>query len=206
MTLNIEPDALSLDLNTGAAKGATIKPEFINLDRTEDYMFREYLKYCEEAIRKVYRLPPIFVGASNDYTHATAYASQEAAETQIFQPLRNEFDEKVTTELIQAEFGIHLWKLKTRGPRIGDKDTFYKAVGMWSRAGLSWNQLVVLGNEMLGTNFSTREGEIWDMPFDILKSQLQSGRFVIQDNKLVPTPENQTTKSPRHEGINGQSA
>jgi hypothetical protein len=39
---------------------------------------------------------------------------------------------------------------------------------------------------MLGTSFSTREGEIWDMPFEILKSQLNSGRFVIENDKLVP--------------------
>lgn len=186
ITLNIEPDAFSVDLNSGASKGGSVKPEFINLDRTEDYMFKEYLKHCEEVIRKVYRLPALLVGSSEDYTYATAYASQEAAESQIFEPLRNEFDEKVTTELIQGEFGIYLWKLKTGRAKIGDQETFYKAVGMWSKAGLSWNQMVQLGNEMLGTNFSTRQGEIWDMPFEVLKSQMSTGQYRIENNTLVP--------------------
>ena len=57
---------------------------------------------------------------------------------------------------------------------------------MWSKAGLSWNQMVQLGNEMLGTNFSTRQGEVWDMPFEVLKSQLSTGNYRIEDNKLVP--------------------
>lgn len=186
VTLNIEPDSLSFDLNTGGSKSGTVKPEFINLDRTEDYMFREYLKHCEEAVRKVYRLPPILTGAATEYTHATAYASQEAAESQIFEPLRNEFDEKVTTELIQAQFGIYHWRLKTRRTKIGDQETFYKAVGMWSQAGLSWNQMVQLGNEMLGTTFSTREGEVWDMPFEALKALLNRGKYTIVGGSLVP--------------------
>lgn len=189
ITLNIEPDSLSFDLNTGGSKGGTTKPEFINLDRNEDYMFKEYLTHCEEAVRKVYRLPPILTGAATEYTHATAYASQEAAESQVFEPLRNEFDEKVTTELIQTEFGIYRWKLKTRRTKIGDQETFYKAVGMWSRAGLSWNQMVQLGNEMLGTRFSPREGELWDMPFEALLAMLNSGGCTIRDGVLVPMDE-----------------
>lgn len=185
VTINIEPDVFSMDLGTGSSKGASAKPEFINLDRNEDYMFKEYLNHCEEAIRKIYRLSPVFVGGTSEYTHATAYAAQEAAETQVFGPMRDEFDEKFTVELIQGEFGMFNWRIKTKRARIGDEETFYRAVGMWSRAGLSWNQMVQLGNEMLGTHFVQRPGPIWDMPWDSVKSLIATGNYTIEGNDLV---------------------
>ncbi|MDQ7784861.1 MAG: phage portal protein [Desulfomonilaceae bacterium] len=175
VVLNVEPDTFAFDLTTGASKGGS-KPEFINLDRNEDYMFANFLTHVEQTIRKVYRLPPIFTGASTDYTHATAYASLEVAETQVFEPIRGEFDEKVTTELIQDEFGIYLWRLKTRSARISDKETFYKAAAMWAKAGgLSTNHMIQLGNEMLGTNVSEYEGDLYNVPVAWVTAMIANG-------------------------------
>ncbi|MFH1114789.1 MAG: hypothetical protein V1792_12815 [Pseudomonadota bacterium] len=186
VVLNVEPDTFGFDLNTGASKGGS-KPEFINLDRNEDYMFANFLTHVEQTIRKVYRLPPIFTGASTDYTHATAYASLEVAETQVFEPIRSAFDEKVTTELIQNEFGIHQWRLKTHSARISDKETFYKAAAMWAKAGgLSTNHLIQIGNEMLGTNVSEYEGDLYNEPVAWVTAMIENGTIAYDaDGKLV---------------------
>ncbi len=186
VVLNVEPDTFGFDLSTGASKGGS-KPEFINLDRNEDCMFANFLAHVEQTIRKVYRLPPIFTGASTDYTHATAYASLEVAETQVFEPIRSQFDEKITTELIQNEFGIYQWRLKTRSARISDKETFYKAAAMWAKAGgLSTNHLIQLGNEMLGTNVSEYEGDLYNEPVAWVTAMIQNGTIGYDANgKLV---------------------
>lgn len=179
--INVEPDAFGFDLNTGASKGGS-RPEFINLDRNEDYMFANFLSHVEETIRKVYRLPPIFTGASTDYTHATAYASVEVAETQVFEPIRTEFDEKVNTELVQNEFNVYDWRFKTREAKIGDKETLYKAVStLAGTGGLSTNHLIRLGNETLGANVSEYQGKLYNEPVAWVTAMIENGSVVYNE-------------------------
>lgn len=71
-------------------------------ERQADSMFENYDERCELRIRKAFRLPGIFVGKSQDYSFATAFASYTVAEAQVFLPEREEFDE-VVNGLIMPE-------------------------------------------------------------------------------------------------------
>ncbi|MBI4962522.1 MAG: hypothetical protein HY913_04535 [Desulfomonile tiedjei] len=210
--VQIEPELYNLDLNTGSSKAGT-NAEVIKMrdDRTEEYMFAGYLKHTEDAIRKVYRLPPIFIGSSSDYTYATSYASLEVAETQVFDPIRKEFDEKVNVEFLQNEFGVRLWRFKTRGAQIGDKETFYKSAGMWARTGgPSLNHLIQLGNEAFGTDWSPYEGALYNkIPLAVLMALVRDGRVTVDDAgdlQVVPPEQiQQTTQKDDHGEIANDS-
>jgi PBSX family phage portal protein len=51
-------------------QGARVLVEKFGTERQKDSMFEAYDEKCEERIRRAWRLPPIFVGKSNDYNLA----------------------------------------------------------------------------------------------------------------------------------------
>jgi hypothetical protein len=53
-------------------------------------------------VRRSFRLPPIFIGAADDYNFASAVASYTVAEAQVFRPERDEFDEIINVKLMSA--------------------------------------------------------------------------------------------------------
>ncbi len=70
-------------------------------ERIQDSMFENYDARCEERTRSSFRLPPIFVGKSQDYSFATAFASYTVTEAQVFQPERSEFDEVINNTVMR---------------------------------------------------------------------------------------------------------
>jgi len=75
--------------------------ERFGAERQNDSMFEKYDEKCEIRVRRAFRLPPIFVGAANDYSFASAAASYQVAEAQVFKPERDEFDEIINVTLMK---------------------------------------------------------------------------------------------------------
>jgi PBSX family phage portal protein len=76
--------------------------ERFGAERQNDSMFESYDEKSELRIRSSFRLPPLFVGKSADYSFATAFASYTVAEAQVFQPERTEFDEIINIKVMPA--------------------------------------------------------------------------------------------------------
>src|SRR5690606_7300353 len=72
-----------------------------------------------DQIRRAFRLPPIFVGRSDDYTRATAESSRELADEQIFAPERDEFDNFVNKHMM-PELGAVYHKFQSNSPNTTD--------------------------------------------------------------------------------------
>jgi PBSX family phage portal protein len=79
--------------------------ERFGAEKVKDSMFENYLIESEKRIRGAFRLPPLFVGRTDDFTYATAYASYVVAEAQVFLPERSEFDEIMNLKLLPAILG-----------------------------------------------------------------------------------------------------
>ena len=79
-----------------------ITVERFGAERMADSMFETYDERCEVRVRRSFRLPPIFVGQSQDYSFATAFVSYTVTEAQVFKPEREEFDEIMTIKLLPA--------------------------------------------------------------------------------------------------------
>lgn len=84
-----------------------------------DQMFLEYQKQNAEKVRRAWRLPPIFVGATTDYNKATAEESRKLAEEQVFKPERDEFDETINRTLMM-ELGARYHRFGSNGPNVTD--------------------------------------------------------------------------------------
>ncbi|MEJ6846735.1 phage portal protein [Sinorhizobium fredii] len=96
--LEVEPSGGSLD----STPNARVTVERFGAERQNDAMFENYDEKCEVRLRRSFRLPPIFVGQAADYSFATAAASYQMAEAQVFKPERDEFDEVISMKLLAA--------------------------------------------------------------------------------------------------------
>lgn len=88
-------------------------------EQISDAMFQDYSKNNRSSIRRAFRLPPIFVGVSEDYTRATAESSRRLADEQIFEPERAEFD-RMMNRIIFPAMGIVYHRYKSNTPNTTD--------------------------------------------------------------------------------------
>lgn len=81
---------------------STIKLELerFGAEQLKDSLFEGYDKRCEERVRKSFRLPPLFLGMSEDFSFATAFASYLVAEAQVFRPERAVFDDAMNMHVL----------------------------------------------------------------------------------------------------------
>ena len=82
-------------------------------------MFQEYSKNNRDTIRRAFRIPPIFVGSTQDYTRATAESSRRLADEQIFEPERTEFD-RLINRIIFPAMGIVYHRFQSNTPNTTD--------------------------------------------------------------------------------------
>jgi PBSX family phage portal protein len=85
----------------------------------KDALFQNYSANNQDKVRRAFRIPPIFVGRSDDYTRATAESSRVLADEQIFAPEREEFDGLIN-RIIFPQMGIVYHKFKSNTPNTTD--------------------------------------------------------------------------------------
>jgi PBSX family phage portal protein len=164
----------------GMEDRGTAKIELKNLTdyRKEDLMFDKYLDRTSNSVRRKWRLPPLYVGGAEEYTHATARAAQSVAEEQVFVPERKDFDEVVDMHLMQKELGITMWGYKTSGPRIVGAEEISRAVNVFTRSGaITVNHAIHLANRAFGLTMSEFE-QVWaDYPITLVVKLMELGRL-----------------------------
>lgn len=105
------------ETDAGGQPKLDIKP--LVKEQHKDALFQNYSANNQDKIRRVFRLPPIFVGRSDDYTRATAEASRKLADEQIFAPERGEFDDWVNRILFPA-MSVRYHKYRSNSPNTTD--------------------------------------------------------------------------------------
>ncbi len=70
----------------------------------KDALFLEYDQNVIEAVLGAFRLPPIYVARSSDYTRATAETAKDLTEEQVFQPMRESYDWRINS--LFREYGF----------------------------------------------------------------------------------------------------
>ncbi len=120
-------------------------------ERMSDSMFENYDERCEERVRSSFRLPPIFVGAAQDYSFATAFASYTVAEAQIFAPERAEFDEIINNTLMRELDESGDYRYRSLPMTVNDVQTQLKALEI-TKDKLTSEGFVEAINEATGMN------------------------------------------------------
>lgn len=88
----------NIDSNAGKLK---IDVQRFGSEKQNDSMFENYDEKSSERVRSSFRLPPLFIGKIRDFNLATAKTSYQVAESQVFKPEREEFDDFMTRFIVR---------------------------------------------------------------------------------------------------------
>jgi PBSX family phage portal protein len=125
----------------------------------KDALFQKYSSNNQDKVRRVWRLPPIFVGRSDDYTRATAEASRRLADEQLFAPERDDFDDMIN-RILFPHMGVVYHKFKSNTPNTTDNSELVSILSTSEKTG-GINPKIARGilSEILGQ-------ELPDFPVD----------------------------------------
>ena len=169
--------------------GSPVPPmsvRFQNLSdaQQKDSLFDNYDKTNREKVRSSFRLPPIFVGLTNEYTRATARESREVAEEQVFAPERADHD-FVINRLLFPAMGVKYWKYKSLPPKVNDFEIMSGVLDTFNKCGLTVrelrNEIAKLLNHTLDT---VDENAEWlDLPLQVYLAKMQKQGAEIEIEK-----------------------
>ena len=114
----------------------TVRFQHLSDAQQKDSLFDNYDRTNREKIRSSFRLPPIFVGLTSDYTRARAIESREVAEEQLFSPERVDHDFLINRLLFPA-MGVRFWRYKSLPPAVNDFEVMSSTLDTFSRCGLT---------------------------------------------------------------------
>ena len=184
--LVIEAEPFSSGLPNSPAPKVNIQFQPLSDAQQKDSLFDNYDKTNREKIRSSFRLPPIFVGLTTDYTRATARESREVAEEQVFAPEREDHD-FVINRLLFPAMGIKYWRYKSLAPKVKDISTMSGALEVFSRCGLTLREAREEITRLLEHPLSDIDtNSDWlDLPLQIYQSKLQHGEDTAQFESLT---------------------
>lgn len=200
--LVIEGEPTDEEGEDGGHISITIQP--LTKDQHTDAMFQDYSSNNQDKIRRAFRLPPIFVGRSDDYTRATAESSRRLADEQIFAPERMIWDE-LMNRVVFPEMGIIYHKYKSNTPNTTDNTQLVKILaGAEKTGGMTPRIARILLEDILGMqlpefkSFDEGDDEAMDpdMPFSLTMAKAVK-------NKAEPTETGQQVTALKAFGILG---
>jgi len=124
------------ELMEGEESGSNVKVEIKPLTEQQhkDALFQEYSAKNQDRIRRVWRLPPIFVGKADDYTRTTAEASRVLADEQVFAPERLNWDDFMN-RILFPEMGMIYHCYKSNSPNTTDNQQLVRILGGAEKTG-----------------------------------------------------------------------
>ncbi len=116
------------DSNTLSQSG-TVKLEFKPLTdaQQKDALFQQYDERSMDKIGMAFRLPRLLRGDVRDFNRATADASLDFAEQQVFAPERDDFDFMMNRR-VMAAMGVRFWNFKSNSPSVKDPEALSTAI------------------------------------------------------------------------------
>lgn len=166
-----------------ASKDGTIPVPKVELkplagERIKEGQFLEYDKAQTEKVRSSFRLPPIFTGHAQDYSHASAKTSYEVAEGQVFGPERAILDDIINRHIL-APYGVKFWELKSNPPRISDPEEVIKALTAFNEVGaMTPNVAIGLANEQFGLDIAPIEEDWGNYPWALVQDLALAGKLI----------------------------
>jgi PBSX family phage portal protein len=128
----------------------------------DDALFRQYGKDVDDEIRSAFRLPPIYVGRSEEYTRATALESARVAEQQVFEPERRRFDYQFNRTLMAA-WEINYFDFASLGTKTVDDAAIVEAMSKVKEA-LTIGDMMEAVAEMRGVQAGDIPEEFYVIP------------------------------------------
>ncbi len=137
-----------------------------------DALFQVYSGNNQDKIRRVWRLPPIFVGRSDEYNRSTAESSRRLADEQVFAPERDNFD-SLMNRILFPHMGVLYHKFKSNSPNTTDNTQLVKILaGAEKTGGMTPRIARILLEDILGIELPDHIGDYDpDLPFSLTMAE-----------------------------------
>jgi hypothetical protein len=177
------------ELGEGQQVRVEIKP--LTSEQHSDALFQNYDKNNGAKIRQTFRMPPLLVGRSDDYTRATAETSRRLADEQIFNPER--LDEDWEINRVLADMGMLYHRFQTNTPNVtNDQDLIAVMKGAETTGGMTPR----LSRRMLGDIVGEQLGPVSDEVKPDVPFSLQMAEAVKNmANPAIPGQQVTATKA-----------
>lgn len=164
-------------------------------ERQQDGLFQKLDDHNIVKVRSAFRLPPILIGKAEDYTRASALASVQTAENQVFGPERGTDDGIIN--LILGTHGIRFWRYKSLGPATTDAEEMATVVdSLGAQGALTPNVVIKLANKVLGVQIEPVLEDWGDYPFSIIEQMIASGTQIKGLTSFIESVAPPTTTEP----------
>lgn len=192
-----DEEAASQDGNIPSPK-MELKP--LQNERQKDALFQDYDKNNMIKIRSAFRMPPVFVGLSSEYTHATAKTSFKVAESQVFGPERVKSDD-IWNMRVLSTYQPKFWSFRSMPPRISDPADVIEAIGTFDEVGaMTPNVAIGLANDFFDLEIPNIEEPYGDVPFSITTSLVEQGSTLEEIDVEDALAATQAQSEPGEEG------
>ena len=174
----LEAESGESEVFPGQIKGAKLTVKELGKTQQKEQMFQEFDKNNQLKVSRSFRLPPLIIARADDYTFATAKASIQFADQQVFHPERTTFD--TTMNRILRDAGMRWFVFRTRTPNITDNEVLVKAmVAAEKSGGMTPRRADVLMQDIF-------EGTLGPMPQDINLDVPFTIQFAQAQNAMLP--------------------
>lgn len=131
-----------------------VQLEWVSLRQAQqdDITFSQYITLTSDQVGETFRLPPLLRGRVKDLNKATAIASLEFAEDQVFAPERDTFDAIINAVFV-SNWGIRFWRFKSLGSRKRDPESVANIAKAFVHEGVTTPaELRPLAEQLLGVD------------------------------------------------------
>lgn len=196
----IESEPIGEGMKDPTSMKMDIKP--LTSEQHTDAMFANYMDSGDKRVRRSYRLPPIMVGAAEEYTKATANASKLVAEQQIFVPERDDIDALWTNTII-ARLGKASVVFKSRSPELTDGFELTQLLATAEASGgLTPRISRMIVEDVTNLELPEPDESIKpDVPFSLTKEQERAKMYAIAQESSTNTPVLKKTDGEKEEFI-----
>lgn len=134
----------------------------------QDALFQEYEKNSQSKVGAQFRLPELLRGVSQEVNRAQAMAVLQFAEQQVFEPIRQAFD-NIMNRRILADMKICYWTFKTNSAPASDPVQLVQLLTQLATAGaLSVDETRALASEALNKEFHKLDKPWTQVPYTLV--------------------------------------
>ena len=127
-----------------------------------DALFLEYDDKVREKVLSSFRLPPVYVGLSQDYNRSTVEEAKRIAEEQVFQAEREALEDLFNRHLL-ASYQLKEVKIEVRGPELSNDALIIETLDKLGTR-LSDNEVRAVAGKLIGMELPVLKGEQHELP------------------------------------------
>ena len=186
LVLQAESTSAAAAMGLENAGNCRIEVKPLTEAHNKDGLFQEYDERNMDKVGMSFRLPRLLRGDIRDFNRASAQASLEFGESQVFGPERAETDFVLNRHILPA-LGIRYWSFVSNGPRITDPNDMADVIAKLTTAGVlvPADGRELAANRVFYSPLKHIKGDWTDQPI-----QLTANGFPLDvtDDDKIPTP------------------